>query len=48
MFEDDHFIQSLGQAREYATSPEHVHLMREAGYVKGGTEDVMLIGKEDR
>ncbi|GIL74850.1 hypothetical protein Vretifemale_4715, partial [Volvox reticuliferus] len=48
MFEDVHYKHSLSDARGFVSSPEQAMGMREAGWLMGGTEGVMLIALDDR
>ncbi|GLC38711.1 hypothetical protein PLESTF_001691300 [Pleodorina starrii] len=48
MWEDVHYKHFLSDARGFVASPEQAMGMREAGWLMGGTEGVMLIGFEDR
>ncbi|KAK9820752.1 hypothetical protein WJX74_011056 [Apatococcus lobatus] len=46
--EDEHFRWTIGAARWYAPTGQHLVAMREAGYIKGGTEGCCIIGFGDR
>ncbi|GLI69505.1 hypothetical protein VaNZ11_014139 [Volvox africanus] len=48
MFEDVHYKHFLSDARGFVSSPEQAMGMREAGWLMGGTEGVMLIALDDR
>ncbi|KAK9847002.1 hypothetical protein WJX84_008281 [Apatococcus fuscideae] len=46
--EDEHFRWTIGAARWYAPTGQHLIAMREAGYIQGGTEGCCIIGFGDR
>ncbi|EFJ46631.1 hypothetical protein VOLCADRAFT_105382 [Volvox carteri f. nagariensis] len=48
MFEDVHYKHALSGARGFVSSPEQAMGMRDAGWLMGGTEGVMLIALDDR
>ena len=47
-FEDIHYRFDLAGARGYAEAPEEVIALNEMGYLKGGTDGVMIVAHGDR